>query len=167
MPFKSRSSASVVAATPLVIGNLVFISASYGVGAALLEVNGSSFKKVWANDDSMSNHYSTCVFRDGFLYGFHGRQEEGQELHAIDLKSGKIMWSVERFGAGTVTLAGPRLLIVRENGELVIAPATPKEFRPSESAKILGGVIRAYPAVANGRLYVRNERMLVCVKLAP
>jgi outer membrane protein assembly factor BamB len=167
MPFKSRSSASVTAATPLVIGNLIFVSASYGVGAALLEVNGSTFRKIWANDDSMSNHYSTCVFRDGFLYGFHGRQEEGQELHAIELKTGKIMWSVERFGAGTVTLAGGRLLIVRENGELTIAPASPKEFRPSESARILGGVIRAYPAIADGRLYVRNEHTLVCVRLAP
>src|SRR3984957_6188816 len=80
MPFRSRSSASVTAATPLVIGNLVFISASYGVGAALLEVNGSTFRRIWANDDSMSNHYSTCVYRDGYLYGFHGRQEEGQAL---------------------------------------------------------------------------------------
>jgi len=167
MPFKSRSSASVTAATPLVIGNLVFVSASYGVGAALLEVNGSQFKKIWANDDSMSNHYSTCVFKDGFLYGFHGRQEEGQELHAVELKTGKIMWSKERFGAGTVTLAGTRLLVVRENGELAIAPASPKEFRPSESARILGGVIRAYPAIADGRLYVRNEHTLICVRLAP
>jgi outer membrane protein assembly factor BamB len=167
MPFKSRSSASVTAATPLVIGNLVFVSASYGVGGALLEVNGSQFKKIWANDDSMSNHYSTCVFKDGYLYGFHGRQEEGQELHAIELKTGKIMWSKERFGAGTVTLAGTRLLVVRENGELAIAPASPKEFRPSESARILGGVIRAYPAIADGRLYVRNEHTLICVRLAP
>lgn len=167
MPFKSRSSASVTAATPLVIGNLIFISASYGVGAVLLEVNGSQFKKIWSNDDSMSNHYSTCVYRDGFLYGFHGRQEEGQELHAIELKTGKVMWSVPRFGAGTVTLAGSRLLIVRENGELTMAPATPKEFRPSESAKILSGVIRAYPAIADGRLYVRNEHTLIAVRLAP
>jgi outer membrane protein assembly factor BamB len=166
LPFKSRSSASVTAATPLVIGNLVFISASYGVGAALLEVNGSQFRKIWANDDSMSNHYSTCVYANGFLYGFHGRQEEGQELHAIELKTGKVMWSVERFGAGTVTLAGNRLLIVRENGELTIAPATSKEFRASESAKILTGVVRAYPAIADGRLYVRNQHTLIAVRLA-
>ncbi len=110
MPFHSRSSASVNAATPLVIGNLVFVSASYGTGAALLEVNGSTYKKVWANDDSMSNHYSTCVYRDGYLYGFDGRQEEGQTLRAIELKTGKPMWSVNQFGAGTVTLAGDRLL---------------------------------------------------------
>ena len=166
MPFHSRSSASVNAATPLVIGNLVFVSASYGTGAALLEVNGSTYKKVWANDDSMSNHYSTCVYRDGYLYGFDGRQEEGQTLRAIEFKTGKPMWSVNQFGAGTVTLAGDRLLVLRENGELVIAPASPKGFQPSERAPILKSVVRAYPAIADGRLYARNEHMLICVKLA-
>lgn len=166
MPFKSRSSASVTAATPLVIGNLIFISASYGVGGALLEVNGSQFKKIWSNDDSMSNHYSTCVHRDGILYGFHGRQEEVQMFRAVDLKTGKVLWSVDGFGAGTVTLAGDRLVIMRENGELAIAPASPKQFRPSESAKILPGVVRAYPAIADGRLYARNQHTLVCIRLS-
>jgi len=165
MPFHSRSSASVNAATPLVIGNQVFVSASYGTGAALLEWNGSTFKKVWANDDSMSNHYSTCVYRDGYLYGFHGRQEEVQTLRAIEMKTGKTMWSVDGFGAGTVTLAGDRLLVLRENGELVVAEATPKSFQPSARAQILKGVVRAYPAIADGRMYVRNEHTLVCVKL--
>jgi outer membrane protein assembly factor BamB len=166
MPFKSRSSASVNAATPLVIGNLVFVSASYGTGAALLDVNGSSFTKIWANDDAMSNHYSTCVFRDGNLYGFHGRQEEGQALRSIDLKTGKVNWTVDGFGAGTATLAGDRLLILRENGELLMAPATPKSFQPGPAVRIMKAVIRAYPAIADGRLYIRNEHSLVCVRLS-
>ncbi len=164
-PFRSRSSASVNAATPLVIGNQVFISASYGTGAALLEVNGSEYKKIWSNDDSMSNHYSTCVYRDGFLYGFHGRQEEGQALRCIQLKTGKVMWSVDGYGAGTVTLAGDRLLILRENGELVIAPAASDGFHPTAHASILSKVVRAYPALADGRLYARDEKTLVCVRL--
>jgi len=166
LPFRSRSSASVNAATPLVIGNLVYVSASYGTGAALLEVNGAQFRKVWASDDAISNHYSTCVYRDGYLYGFHGRQEEGQTLRAIEMKTGKVMWSIEGYGAGTVTLAGDRLLILRENGELVIAPATPKEFRPIAHAPILKAVVRAYPAIADGRLYARNEHTLMCFRLS-
>jgi outer membrane protein assembly factor BamB len=164
-PFRSRSSASVNAATPLVIGNQVFISASYGTGAALLEVNGSEYKKIWANDDSMSNHYSTCVYHDGFLYGFHGRQEEGQALRCVQLRTGKVMWNVDGYGAGTVTLAGDRLLILRENGELVLAPANPQGFHPAEHASILSKVVRAYPALADGRLYARDEKTLVCVRL--
>lgn len=164
-PWRSRSQASVNAATPLVVGNLVFISASYGTGAALLEVNGSQYKKLWSNDDSMSNHYSTCVYRDGFLYGFDGRQEEGQALRCVQLRTGKVMWSVDRYGAGTVTLAGDRLLILRENGELVSAPAAPDGFHPGVAAKILNRVVRAYPALAEGKLYARDEKTLVCVRV--
>ena len=166
MPFRSRNNASVNSATPLVIGNLVFVSASYNTGAALLEIHGSQYKKVWANDDSMSNHYSTCVFHDGVLYGFHGRQEYGQALRAADLKTGKVLWNVEDFGAGTVTLIGDRLLIVRENGQMTIAPASPKQFQPSPPSTLLKGVVRAYPALADGRIYVRNEHTLVCAKLS-
>ena len=166
MPFRSRNNASVNAATPLIIGNLVFVSASYNTGAALLEVHGSEYKKIWANDDSMSNHYSTCVFRDGFLYGFHGRQEYGQSLRSVELKTGKVMWDVDGFGAGTVTLIGDRLLIVRENGQMVLAPASPKAFQSATQVPLLKGVVRAYPALSGGQIYVRNEHRLICARIS-
>jgi outer membrane protein assembly factor BamB len=166
MPFRSRNNASVNAATPLIIGNLVFVSASYNTGAALFEIHGDQYKKLWANDDSMSNHYSTCVYRDGYLYGFHGRQEYGQALRAVELKTGKVMWEAADFGAGTVTLIGDRLLIVRENGQLVLAPASSKTFQPIAQCTLTKGVVRSYPALADGRIYIRNEHTLVCAKLS-
>jgi outer membrane protein assembly factor BamB len=168
IPWRSRSSASVNAATPLIIGNQVFVSASYGTGAMLLDVHGSEYKRIWSNDETMSNHYSTCVYRDGYLYGFHGRQEEGQALRCVQLRTGKVMWNVDGYGAGTVTLAGDRLVILRENGELVMAPAKPEAFRPSAHAAIFGAakaVVRAYPAIADGLLYARDEHTLVGVRL--
>lgn len=165
--FRSRSQASVNAATPLVAGDLLFLSASYETGALLLQVNGSDLKEVWSSDDALSNHYATSVLREGTLFGFHGRQEFGQSLRSIALRTGKVQWSVDDFGAGTVTLAGSRLLILRESGELVLAPASPLEFRPTSRAQLLPGTVRAYPAVAQGFLYARNEKTLVCVDLRP
>jgi outer membrane protein assembly factor BamB len=164
-PWRSRNNASVNAAAPLVIGNLVFLSASYGTGATLLEIQGDKVKQLWASDDALSNHYATSVYRDGYLYGYHGRQEYGQSLRSIELKTGKIQWNVDGFGAGTVTLAGGRLLLVRENGELIIAPASPREFRPVARAQLLPGAVRAYPALADGKLYVRNGHTLACFSL--
>jgi hypothetical protein len=155
----------VNAAAPVVAGNLVFLSASYDTGATLLQIDGSGAKQLWASDDALSGHYSTSVYRDGYLYGYHGRQEYGQSLRCVELKTGKVLWNVDGFGAGTVTLAGDRLLLVRENGELVIAPASPKEFKPVAHAQLLPAVVRAYPALADGRLYVRNERTLACFGL--
>jgi outer membrane protein assembly factor BamB len=164
-PWRSRSHASVNAAVPVVAGNLVFLSASYGTGATLLQIDGSGAKQLWASDDALSSHYSTSVYRDGYLYGYHGRQEYGQSLRCVELKTGKVQWNVDGFGAGTVTLANDRLLLVRENGELVLAPASPKEFKPLAHAQLLPAVVRAYPALADGKLYVRNERTLACFGL--
>ncbi len=159
-PWRSRSNASVNSAVPVVSGDLVFLSASYGTGAVLLQVTGDQAKPVWQGDESLSNHYASDVQKDGFLYGFHGRQEMGQELRCVEMKTGKVMWKVEGFGAGTVTLAGDRLLVVRESGEALLAPASPKGFAAESKAALVPGVVRAYPAVADGRLFLRNERVL-------
>ena len=165
--WRSRSRASVNAAMPLVIGDRIFLSSSYGTGAILLKVRGSEVEKVWSSDETLSNHYSTSVYHDGHLYGFHGRQEYGQEFRCVDLETGKVRWSEPGMRAGTVTLAGGRLLILRENGELILAEASPAGFKSLARAKILDGVVRAYPALANGLLYARNEKRLVCVDLRP
>jgi outer membrane protein assembly factor BamB len=164
-PWRARMQASVNAATPLVIGDRVFISASYGTGAALLQIVGTNIKKLWSSDEVLSNHYATSIVHEGYLYGFHGRQEHGPSLRCIELQTGKVLWSVDQFGAGTITLVGNQLLLLRENGEIVIAPTSPKEFRPVTTSKVLSGTIRAYPALARGFLFARNEDSLVCVAL--
>jgi hypothetical protein len=58
-----------------------------------------------------------------------------------------------------------RLLILRETGELVLAAATPDAFRPIARAQILPATVRAFPALANGLLYARNEKTLICLDL--
>ena len=67
--------------------------------------------------------------------------------------------------AGSVTLAGDRLLILRETGELILAPASPDAFRPLARAQILPATVRAFPAIADGLLYARNDKTLVCLDL--
>ena len=162
--WRSRSQSSVNVATPLVVGDLVFISAEYGPGAGVFQV-GPTLSPMWSSNDALSNHYATSVHRDGILYGFHGRQESGPSLRAVELRSGKVRWSVDQFRAGTVTLVGDRLLVVRELGELILAPAAPDAFKPSARAQVLSGTVRAYPAVSNGFVYVRNDNTLICLDL--
>lgn len=164
-PWRSRSNASVNAAAPLVSGDLVFLSASYGTGAVLLQVSKSSAKQIWASDDVLSNHYATSVLRDGFLYGYHGRQEMGPTLRCVELKTGKVRWEEDGFRAGSISLAGDRLLLMREGGELVMAQATPSAFKPTARAKVVNGTVRAFPAIAGGILYVRNEDTLTALDL--
>jgi outer membrane protein assembly factor BamB len=163
--WRARQAASVNAATPIVTGDRIFLSASYGTGAVLLQVANNSVKPLWSGDESMSNHYSTSVLKDGYLYGFDGRQEFGQTLRCVELATGKVMWNVDGFGAGTLLVAGDTLVITRESGELALAPASPKAFRFNARAQLIRGVVRAYPALANGRYYVRNDRELAAYDL--
>jgi len=164
-PWRARQSTSVNAATPLIIGDLIFVSAEYGPGAAVLRVDGSNLKELWASDEVLSNHYSTSVHRDGYLYGFHGRQEFGPSFRAVELRTGKVRWSQDGFRAGSVMLARDRLLILRETGELILAEATPEAFRTLARAQVLPPTVRAFPALADGWLYARNEKTLVCLDL--
>jgi outer membrane protein assembly factor BamB len=165
-PWRSRSQASVNAATPVVINDTIFLSASYGTGAVLLRVGGDTkLQEVWSGDDILSNHYATSVHHNGYLYGFDGRQEEGQRLRCVELKSGKVRWSENGFGAGTLLVAGERLLVLKETGELLMAPASPEKFQPAARAKVLGGECRAYPALAGGLYYARDKETVVCVDL--
>jgi outer membrane protein assembly factor BamB len=165
-PWRARMQASVNAAAPIVVGDLVFLSASYGTGAVLLQVGANGLKQVWSSDDALTNHYATSVYKDGFLYGYHGRQEEGPSLRCVEFKTGKVRWNVDGFRAGSITLAGDRLLIQREGGELVLADASPAAYKAISTAKVLPGTVRSYPAIANGRYYVRNEKTLICLNLS-
>ncbi|HTL56490.1 MAG TPA: PQQ-binding-like beta-propeller repeat protein [Candidatus Limnocylindrales bacterium] len=168
-PWHSRNRTSVNAATPLVLGDTVFISACYGTGALLLRIHDQELEKIWSGDDLLSNHYATCIEKDGFLYGIHGRTDPGYnpgpKLRCVDIKSRKLVWETDGIGAATLTLAGNRLLILKESGELVEAPALPEGFRPTNHAQILHSQVRAFPALADGFFYARSKDQLICVDL--
>jgi outer membrane protein assembly factor BamB len=164
-PWRARMHASVNAASPLVISNLIFITASYDTGAALLRLHPKRLEKVWSNDDSISAHYATPVHHRGYLYGFHGRQEQTPAFRCIELASGRAAWNEDGFGAGTVTLAGDHLLILRETGELLLALASPNKFAILGRTHVLGSDTRAYPALARRRFIARDKSTLVCLSL--
>ena len=141
------------------------MSAEYGPGAGVFGLEGSTLKELWTSDEVLSNHYATSVHRDGFLYGFHGRQEFGPSFRAVELRTGKVRWSQDQFRGGTVTLAVDRLVILREAGELIVAAASPDAFRPLARSQILPGTVRAYPALSDGFLFARNDNTLICLDL--
>ena len=163
--WRSRSASSINAASPVVIDDLIFLSAEYGPGAGVLRWDGRRLTELWSSNDVLSNHYSTSVYRDGYLYGYHGRQEFGPSLRAVEFETGKVAWSVDRFLAGSIVLAGNRLLLVREGGQLVLAEASPDAFTPIAAARILPATVRAYPALSDGFLYVRNDDTLIALDL--
>jgi hypothetical protein len=163
--WRARISASVNAATPVVVNDLLFISASYQTGAILLRVKKDGAREVWSGDDVLSNHYETCVYHNGYLYGFDGRQENGARFRCVELKTGKVRWTKEGFGCGSLIVADGKLIVLTENGELVLVDATPAGYRERARAPLLTGSCRAPMALANGRLYLRDDRKLLCLNL--
>jgi outer membrane protein assembly factor BamB len=161
--WRARYNASVNAATPLVVGDLVFVSTCYETGALLLKVGKDKVEEVWSGDEQMSNHYSTCVYHDGHLYGFHGRQETGPALRCVELKTGKVKWSQDRYGCGSIILADGKLIILTEKGDLVLAEPTPEAYRQKARAQVLDAPpCRAQTALSDGRLFARDGDRLVC-----
>jgi outer membrane protein assembly factor BamB len=163
--WRATYDASVNAASPVVVGDEVFISTCYETGGTVLRLGKSGLQSLWANDESLSTHYSTSVEHKGFLYGFHGRQEQGTEFRCVDWKTGKVRWSKKGFGCGSIILADGKLIVFSEDGDLVLVEPTPAAYREKARAKVLDGPVRAQPALANGLLYARDNKKLVCWKL--
>lgn len=161
--WRAISRASVNAATPLVDGSQIFVSASYGTGALLSEFASGELGEVWSGEEALTNHYSTSVRSGEFLFGFHGRQEYGQELRCIEWDTGKVRWTEKDFGAGSILRAGPKLVVVTEVGEVALLDATADAYREIGRKKVLDGTVRAFPALADGVLYVRNGDTLVAL----
>ena len=163
--WRPSMNASVNACTPIAVGNLVFISTSYGKGATVLSIDETKTKTLWSGDNSMSCHYSSCVTLDGYLYGFHGRQEAGASLRCVELKTGRVLWNQPGLRSGTLTLANKEILILTERGELVRISASPKNFNVLQRSKVTREEVRAFPALAHGRFYFRGEKKLICIDL--
>ncbi len=165
---RSEMDASVNAATPIPVGEGdYFISAGYGVGASTwaLEPDDEPFGGSPMKDGLFESHYSTPVFSDSHLYGFHDRQETGQRLRCVDLNEGKLKWDSPRVPGGTLLIVHDKLVCVTEQGELWIVKATPDKFDQLHISQILRAGHRSYPAYSDGVLYARDASVIVAVRL--
>ena len=160
-PFGARGP-TVNAATPLLLGDLLFVSASYGVGAHCARLTGDGPVEVWSNNDTLSSQYTTGVIVEGKLYGIDGRADTGgARLRCVDPATGRVLWTVADFGVANLIAADGKLLLLKDNGTLVLAQADPARYRELGSHRVLKSTTRALPALAAGRLFVRDERQLV------
>jgi outer membrane protein assembly factor BamB len=145
-----KTSYDVNAADPILDGDKVFISSGYNHGGALLKVSEQAAEKVWENKD-MRNHFNNCVLWQGYLYG-----PDDSGLRCLAFDTGDLKWSYGEFGKGSLMVADGKLVALSEKGELIIAEATPAEFKPISRAKILTGKCWTTPVLSNGHIYCRN-----------
>ena len=150
---------------PIIIdANRFFISSGYGKGAALVEITGSgdglTARKVWENT-SMKNKFNSSVLYEGNVYGL----DEGI-LTCVDVKTGERKWKDGRYGYGQVILASGHLIIISDTGELALVKATPDKHTEVAKFSAIEGKTWNYPAIAEGRLLVRNQTQMACFDLS-
>jgi outer membrane protein assembly factor BamB len=147
-------------ATPIVRGDLVFVSSDYGTGCALLKLKpangGIEAEEVYFNRD-MRNHYATSVLVDGYLYGFSSRI-----LTCMKLETGEVVWQDRAVGKGQVVFADGRLYMLSEDGVVGMAEATPEGYKEISRFEISRGNYPTWtlPVILDGVMYLRDQGLL-------
>jgi outer membrane protein assembly factor BamB len=162
-------------ATPIVVDDYVFISSAYNKGCALLRAVPSGdqvrLEEVYArNNRVLRSHHATAVYKDGYLYGFDDTRRTYPQC--VDFRKGV---EVADWGAGaevesgTLILTDRHLVIQTEKGDVILAEATPEEFRPvaRHLTGFPGAENWALPVLVDGRLYLRGSDRVVCLDVRP
>jgi len=168
-PFGQRGP-TVNAATPVLLAaDRFLVTASYGIGSVCAAFDADGAKPVWEGTDSLASQYATPLLVGGRLYAIDGRDDlPPADMVCLDPDTGRVLWREAGFGYGTLLEADGKILAVKTDGELllvrpdaarldVVARARPFADDPR------GGPLRALPALAGGRLYLRNDRTLVAL----
>lgn len=147
---------TVNAASPLICEDKLFLSASYRIGARMLDL--ASMKTVWENDQSMSSQYTTCIFHRRHLFGSHGREDyQSGTLRCVRCEDGKVAWENPDSGTCHLIKVGERALVWNVEGNLQLIRLNPEKFDLLAEARIFKRNSKSLPALSNGRLFLKSN----------
>jgi outer membrane protein assembly factor BamB len=179
-PYRAPDLESVNASSPVVVGDKVFLSETYGPGGTLLQVKPGGYKVLWSDADkrprekSMQCHWMTPVYHDGYLYGCSGRHDYNADLRCIELATGKVMWRKTGLSRTSLLMVDGHVVCQTEAGPVLLLKVNPQRFelvsmfeptRPGTTDALLEEPCWAAPILAHGLLYLRGRDRLVCVEL--
>ena len=156
----------VNASQPIVIGdNRLFLSAGYGHGAAVIELTpaGDAFtmRTIWSNK-RMKNKFTSSVLHEGYIYGL-----DEAILACMDAATGELKWKGGRYGYGQLVMASGHLIVATEDGDLALVKASPDAHQEVVRFAAIEGKTWNHPAIADGRLFVRNAEEMAAFDLRP
>ncbi len=157
----------VNAADPQLVPEGIFLSSGYGKGTTLLKlpVIGTEPEAIYRSRD-LRNQMSPGVIIDGYIYAPDGDAGTNPPFHCLEVATGKLKWSHAGLGSATLIAAGEQLIILSDQGKLVLAQASAEQFLPLAEAQVIDGKCWTLPTLANGRLYCRNAvGTLVCLDM--
>jgi outer membrane protein assembly factor BamB len=160
--------------TPLIDGDLVFVSTGYGTGSALLKLvtdgdGVNAEEQYFLDGKTLQNHHGGMILKDGHVYLGHAHNN-GFPV-CVELKSGKIVWGGDQRGPGggsaAIVLVGGDLVFRYEDGVVALIEATTKGYNLKSQFKpaFQKGKSWSHPVVVDGRLYLREQEKLMCYDL--
>ncbi len=156
----------VNAAQPVIAGGRrILLSAGYGHGTALIDVGcsagGCKPTLLWENKN-LKSKFNSPVLWQNHIYGL----DEGI-LTCIELERGTRKWKAGRYGYGQLILAAGLLIVTAEDGDVALVELSPEGLKEKARFKALNGKTWNMPALANGRLILRNENEMAAFQAAP
>ncbi len=153
----------VNAATPIFSDGHLFLSSGYRHGSILLKLRKDGDKlaadTVWQNGNIRAK-FQTPVLYEGYLYT---SDEVG--IRCVHFLTGEEQWKVRGKKHGTLVIADGHIVLLTEDGELQIAPASPGGYEPVTTARVMRGRCWTVPTLYDGKLYVRNLKAAACYDL--
>lgn len=155
--------------TPVAKDNMIFTASARSGGATVkVKAEGGAFSvEELFFDAKMPNAIGGSVLVGDTLYG-----TAAGGLMAIDFATGKLKWQERAIGPASLLYADGRLYLHGEEGAVAMVEASPEGYH--EKGKFTPGNIPArpnngkawsYPALANGRLYIRDGTALWCYEV--
>ncbi len=163
-----RTKSAVNALPPLVSDDgLVFVSSAYDAGsrALRLKTNGPGVSELWF-ERQMKVHHQSVVRAGDTVVGSSG--DFGPAfLMGADAESGEVRFKVRGFAKANLLLVGEKILILDEDGVLALASLGPGGLEVHARAQILSSRSWAVPALAGTTLFLRDQKEIVALDLAP
>jgi len=163
---KRRGEVAVIP-TPIYHDGFVYVTSGYGAGCNLFQISGDagrfSAREVYANK-VVVNHHGGAVLVGDAVYSY----SDGKGWTSQEFKTGRANWQVkDKLGKGSLTCAGNRLYLRQEDRPgtvalIEVSIAGYREhgrFNPPDRSEMQSWT---HPVVANGKLYLRDQDVLLC-----
>jgi outer membrane protein assembly factor BamB len=164
-PWTIRQNNRNIAQPVVTSTNRLFLSAGYGTGCVLVELEtgtaGVAAREVWRNRN-LKNKFSSSVLWQGHLYGL-----DESILACLNAETGERRWKDGRYGYGQLLLASGHLIVLTGEGELVLVKATAESHQEMARFTAIPGKTWNHPALGGGRLVVRNASQMACYDVSP